>query len=108
MTYDDMLAVLAQFNLIAWIIATVVSFIVLLYTKTRAWLLVMVGSAFVVLRQLAKFMPGYEQAQASEALFNAYMIRYLAGSVGAILLSIGLVMLIVNYHVVRSRLDEEF
>ncbi len=108
MTFDDILSVLAQFNLVAWLIATIVSLLVLLYTRTKAWLVVMIGSLFVILRQGWKFVPGYKDGQASELLFNAYMMRYVFGAIGATILCVGLTMLIINYYVVRSRLDEEF
>lgn len=106
MTYSTLLNWLAQFNLFAWLIAAIVSLIVWRYTKTKGWFVIMIGAVFVVLRQLWKFLPNYKDAQVSDTLFNTYMMRYILGEIGAILLCIGLIMLIINYYIVKTRLED--
>ena len=106
MSYQEILDILAQFNLYAWLIAAVVSLIVWRYTRTNGWALIMAGSLFVVLRQVWKLTPDYKVDQASELVFNAYMMRYVFGSTGALLLCIGFIMLIINYYVLQAKLEE--
>ncbi len=106
MTFDELLGLLAQFNLFAWVIAAIMSFLMLRYTQNKGWVLIMMGSLFVVLRQSWKLLPAYKLGQPSEELFNGYMMRYIVGSVGAMLLIIGFITLIVSYYVLKSRLEQ--
>lgn len=104
MTYDDILGFLSQFSLYAWGIAAIASFIVQHYLASRGWTLILLGSIFIAARQAWKFLPIYAADKSSESFFNGYMLRFSFGSIGAILLSIGFLMLIANYQLVRSRL----
>ena len=104
MTYQEVLKLLAQFNLFAWLLAAVASFVVLKITGNRGWGPIAVGAVFVVLRQAWKFLPGYQEGQASDLLFNTYMNRYLFGAIGAVLLCVGFVMLVNNYFVLTTKL----
>ena len=106
MTFDELLSILSQFNLIAWIIATIVSFLVLKYTQNKGWILIMIGSVLMVFRQLWKFLPAYGQEQASEALFNGYMMRFIFGSAGGVLVISGFITLIVSYYVLKTRMEQ--
>ncbi len=105
MTYQEILKLLAQFNLFAWLLAAIASFVVLRITKNNGWGPIAVGSMFVVVRQVWKFLPGYKEAQVSDLLFNTYMNRYAFGAVGAALLCVGFVMLINNYFVLKTKLE---
>lgn len=106
MSYPELLKLLGQFNLIAWLLAAIASFILLRNTGNKGWAWITTASIFVVLRQAAIFFPGYQVAQTSDALFNPYMNRYVFGAVGAILLIIGFITLINNYFVLKTRLEE--
>ena len=106
MSYDEVLGILSQFNLIAWVVVAITSFLVLRITLTKGWIMIMIGALFVVLRQVWKFLPEYSGMQGSEVILNDYMIRFLFGSLGAIVLSIGFVMLIANYYVLKTRMEE--
>ena len=105
MIFSDILEFLDRFSAIAWLIAAVVSFFVWRYTKASGWSVILVGSGFAVLRQVWELIPGYGDAKSSEALFNLYMVRYFWGQVSAFLLIIGLIMLLVNYYIVKTRLE---
>ena len=107
MTYGDLLGYLGQFNLLAWLLVAIISPIAWIHTRTAGWAMISAGAVFVVLRQAWKLLPSYKLTQESEFLFNAYMLRYVLGSIGALLLCIGLTMLIVNYHVLKARLQED-
>lgn len=106
MSLDEILGLLGQFNLIAWIIATLSAFMILKATKNRGWILIMIGSLFVVMRQLWKLFPVYKAEAASEVLMNGYMMRYVFGATGAVLLCAGFVSLIVSYYVLQSKMAE--
>ncbi len=105
MSFDSILGLLAQFSLFAWIIVAISCFLVLRATGSKGWLFIMIGSLFVAFRQIWKFLPGYKIDQVSDAVINMYMMRYIMGWLGAVLLSIGFIMLIVNYYVVKTRLE---
>ena len=107
MTYNELIGLLGQFNLIAWIIAGISAFIILRVNNNIGWVLIMFGSVFVVLRQVWKFIPNYKLAQESDLLFNVYMIRYVFVAIGAILLCIGLIALITTCYVVKDKMTEE-
>jgi len=66
----------------------------------------MIGAIFIIVRQLWKFFPEYQSMQGSELIFNAYMMRFLFGSLGAIALLIGFTMLIANYYVMKTRMED--
>ena len=106
MNYDEILQALAQFNLIAWVIVAITSLLVLRYTRTKGWSIIMIGAIFIIVRQLWKFFPEYQSMQGSELIFNAYMMRFLFGSLGAIALLIGFTMLIANYYVMKTRMED--
>ena len=105
MSYDSILGFLAQFSLLAWIIVAISCFLVLRATGSKGWLFIMFGSLFVASRQMWKFFPDYKIDQVSDAIINMYMLRYVLGWLGALLLSIGFIMLIVNYYVVKTRME---
>ena len=105
MSYDSILDFLAQFSLLAWIIVAISCFLVLRATGSKGWLFIMIGSLFVASRQMWKFFPAYKIDQVSDAIINMYMLRYVLGWLGALLLSIGFIMLIVNYYVVTTRME---
>ncbi len=106
MTFQEILKLLAQFNLVAWLLAAIASYIVARATGNRGWSLIALGSLFVVMRQVWKFLPGYKEGQASDMLFNAYMNRYVFGAIGAIILCAGFIKLINNYFVLKTKLEE--
>lgn len=101
----DILTLLSSFALLAWSIAAVASFFVQRYYASRGWSFIMVGSLFVVARQAWKFLPAYSEGSESELIFNGYMMRFIFGASGAILLSIGFLLLITNVYIVRSKLE---
>lgn len=101
----DLLNFLSSFALFAWSIAAVASFLVQRYYASRGWSFVMVGSLFVVARQAWKFLPAYTENSESDVIFNGYMMRFIFGSTGAVLLSIGFLLLIANVYIVRYRLE---
>ena len=105
MSYELILKILSQFTLISWFIVAISCFFVLRATGSDGWLFIMFGSVMVALRQLTKLLPAYKIDQASDAVINMYMMRYTLGSIGAMLLSIGFIMLIVNYYVVKTRME---
>lgn len=105
MNFNELLQIISQFNLIAWVVVALASLLVLLYTRTKAWLVIMIGALFIIARQLWKFFPEYQAMQGSDLIFNAYMMRFLFGSLGAIALSIGFAMLIANYFVMKARME---
>jgi hypothetical protein len=108
MAYEDILKMLANFNLVAWVIAAISCFFVQRNMRSKGWTVIMIGSVFVVVRQLWKvIVPGYGAGQASEVIFNAYMMRYVFGGIGAIIISIGFMMLITNYFVVKTMLEAD-
>ena len=107
MTYNDLIGWLGQFNLIAWTIVAVSALIILRVNKNPGWIMIMIGSLFVVVRQVWKMFPAYKMAQESDLLFNAYMMRYVFGAAGAIFLCIGFIILITTYYVVRDNMREE-
>lgn len=107
MGYEEILKVLGSFNLYAWIIAGVGSFLVQKYLKSKGWTIILVGSLFVIVRQIWKVVvSSYGDAGASEVLFNAYMLRYVFGGIGALIISIGLMVLIINYFTTQAKLEE--
>lgn len=105
MSFSDILELLDRSSALAWLIAAIVSFFVWKYTKASGWAVVLTGAGFAVLRQVWELIPGYGEAKSSEALFNLYMMRYVWGQIGAFLLIIGLIMLLVNYYIVKTRLE---
>ncbi|MFC1665123.1 hypothetical protein ACFL17_05810 [Pseudomonadota bacterium] len=102
MSYSSVLDTLTHFNLYAWLIAAVGSFLVQRYIRSKGWTIIMIGSCFVVLRQLWAFLPGYGDAKSAEYIINAYMNKFLMGTIGAVLILVGTSMLIVNYYVVQK------
>lgn len=107
MTYDYILELLSHFNLIAWVIAAISALFILRATQNKGWVLIMFGSLFVVMRQLWKLFPDYELTQESTVLFNTYMMRYVLGATGAILLCIGFIVLIVSYYVMKEKIGQD-
>ena len=105
MQYSDILNMLDHFGSFSWLIAATISFFIWRYTKASGWRIVLIGSGFAVLRQIWEFLPGYKDAQSSEAVLNMYMIRYILGNVSAFLLIIGLIMLLVNHYILKTRLE---
>ena len=112
MQYEEILDLLSNFNLIAWLIAAIASFFLrkphkesVSWHVSTGWTMVMIGSLFVVLRQLWKFLPGYEAAQASDLLLNMYMTRFMFGVGGALLISFGIFLLIINYFVIKAKME---
>ena len=105
MTFDQFLSVTSQFSLYAWLIAAVASFMLLQYTRTNGWIMVMLGSVLMVMRQAWKFMPAYKGGQESDAFLNGYALRHLFGSAGMTFLIIGFIMLIVSYYVIKTRME---
>ena len=65
-------------NLYAWIIAAVASYWILRYTQHRGWVVVLIGSMFVVMRMGWRFMPGYSDGKALDVEDDADV----AGGVG--------------------------
>ena len=106
MTYHDLLSWLTQFNLYAWIIATIMSYWILRYTQHRGWVVVMIGSVFVVMRMAWSYMPGYQDGKSLDAMFNAYMMKFVMGSIGAVILSIGFFMLINSYIMLKTKMED--
>lgn len=106
MTYHQILEWLTQFNLYAWLIAACLTYWMLYYTNQRGWIVVMIGSVAVTLRQAWMFMPGYKTEKALDVAFNAYMMKFIMGSLGAIILGIGFFMLISNYVVLKTKMED--
>ena len=106
MTYEQILHSLSTFNLFAWVLASIACFVAQRYMRSSGWTLMALGSIFVVIRMSWGFIPGYKQAQSSDAFLNLYMAKFLMGGIGAIVLGIGLFMLIVDYFVVQRQLKQ--
>lgn|GEM_PF-4915379 len=65
----------------------------------------MLGSLIVSIRMVWLILPGYKEAEASELLFNMYMLRYLIGAAGAILIGWGMLLLIINYFIIKVKME---
>lgn len=106
MSYHTLLEWLGHFNLYAWIITAFASYWILRYTQHRGWVVVLIGSLFVVLRMGWQFMPGYSDGKALDVAFNAYMMKFVMGSIGAVILSVGFFMLINSYVVLKTKMED--
>ena len=82
------------------------SYWILRYTQHRGWVVVLIGSLFVVLRMGWSFVPGYRAGKALDVVFNAYMMKFVMGSIGAVILSIGFFMLINSYVVLKTKMED--
>lgn len=106
MSFQEILSILEKFNMIAWLLAAIASFILLRNTGNKGWGWITTAAVFVVIRQATKLFPGYKEAQVSDIWFNIYMNRYVFGAIGAIFLCVGFITLINNYFVLKTRLEE--
>ncbi|PLW79854.1 hypothetical protein C0585_05625 [Candidatus Woesearchaeota archaeon] len=82
--FDQILTILGYVNLAAWILAAIASykFRTIFKEHAKSWTLIMVGSIFVVGRQVIKLLPFY-------ATDIGYIARYVVGGIGALILFIG-------------------
>lgn len=106
MTYTAILDLLNQFGLIAWSVAAAACLIAQRYLKSRGWTIVMAGSILVVARQVWEFLPGYKEAAESDVIFNLYMMRFVIGALGSLVIFIGLVLLMVSAMVAQSKISQ--
>jgi hypothetical protein len=97
--YESILELLEKFNLVAWIVATIGAYF--LYTKyprtkgtkTKGWLLILIGSILVIGRQVIKLLPGYKASGDIDSFLTMYVARYVVGGTGALIITIGLAAL---------------
>ena len=112
MSYDQLMYFNSYFIVFAWLFAAVVSFFLRHPYKSSGsthlktgWTLVMLGSLIVSIRMVWLILPGYKEAEASELWFNMYMLRYLIGAAGAILIGWGMLLLIINYFIIKVKME---
>lgn len=82
--YIQILNILGYVNTIAWIIAAIAAykFRTIFAENSKSWTLIMIGSLFVVGRQLVKLLPFY-------ATDFGNILRYTVGGIGALIIFIG-------------------
>lgn len=87
--FDTTVLYLGYVNMLAWFIAAGASlrFRIFFPKQAMSWSLILIGSLFVLGRQIIKLFPAYK------VLDVVYMSRYLVGLVGAIILFIGFLRL---------------
>ena len=87
--FEYTMSILSYVNMLAWLVAAGASlkFRTFFKSNREAWTYIMIGSMFVLGRQIIKLIPAYGVSDI------VYIIRYVVGGIGSLILFIGFLKL---------------